>query len=151
MSTVGGSSQAGVLATRPIPPSSFRSLEGFPAIRLNPVTHHAHDLTDRLARAQKAAAGAGMEALLISPGADLRSLTCYEALPLERLTCLVLPSAGDPVMVVPALERPAAEASPLGGLGLDILAWHETEDAYALVASKLPAGLRTVGLDNHMW
>lgn len=92
-----------------------------------------------------------MDALLISPGADLRYLTGYEALPLERLTCLVLPASGDPLMVVPALEKPAAEASPLGGLGLDIVPWAETDDPYALVASRLPAGLGTVGLDNHMW
>jgi Xaa-Pro aminopeptidase len=115
------------------------------------VTHHTHDLTDRLARAQKAAAEAGMDALLISPGADLRYLTGYEALPLERLTCLVLPAGGDPLMVVPALEKPAAQASPLGGLGLDILAWAETDDPYALIASRLPGSVATVGLDNHMW
>ena len=115
------------------------------------MTHHTHDLTDRLARAQKAAAEAGMDALVISPGADLRYLTGYEALPLERLTCLVLPAGGDPVVVVPALEKPAAEASPLGGLGLDIAAWAETDDPYALVASRLPGVVRTVGLDNHMW
>ncbi len=98
-----------------------------------------------------------MDALLISPGADLRYLTGYEALPLERLTCLVLPAGGDPLMVVPALEKPAAEASPLGGLGLDIVPWNETDDPYALVASRLPGAgagagaARTVGLDNHMW
>jgi Xaa-Pro aminopeptidase len=126
-------------------------MDGFAATRLRAVTHHAHDLTDRLARAQKAAAEAGMEALLISPGADLRYLTGYEALPLERLTCLVLPAVGDPVMVVPALEQPAAEASALGGLGMEILPWHETEDPYALVATRLPRTARTVGLDNHMW
>ncbi|NUR27586.1 MAG: aminopeptidase P family protein, partial [Catenulispora sp.] len=123
------------------------------------VTHHTHDLTDRLARAQKAAAEAGMDALLVSPGADLRYLTGYEALPLERLTCLVLPAVGDPLMVVPALEKPAAEASPLGRLDLEILPWNETDDPYALIASRLPgagtragaAGIRVVGLDNHMW
>jgi len=115
------------------------------------VTHHTHDLTDRLARAQKAAAEAGMDALLISPGADLRYLTGYEALPLERLTCLVLPASGDPLMVVPGLEKPAAEASPLGSLGMDIVPWNETDDPYALVASRMPSKARTIGLDNHMW
>jgi Xaa-Pro aminopeptidase len=93
-----------------------------------------------------------MAALLISPGADLRYLTGYEALPLERLTCLVLPASGDPVMVVPGLEKPAAEASPLGSLGLTIVPWAETEDPYALVASHLPgAAAGRIGLDNHMW
>jgi Xaa-Pro aminopeptidase len=108
---------------------------------------------DRIARAQKAAAEAGLDALLVTPGADLRYLTGYRALPLERLTCLVAPAAGAPFLVVPLLERPAAEASPVGGLGIEIVGWRETEDPYALVASRLPsAGAgRRIGVDNHMW
>ncbi|MCI0689701.1 MAG: Xaa-Pro peptidase family protein [Sporichthyaceae bacterium] len=106
---------------------------------------------DRLQRAQQATAAAGIDALLITPGADLRYLTGYEAMPLERLTCLVLPAMGDPVLVVPVLERPAAEASGVGKLGLEIAAWSETDDPYALVAATLPAQARVVALDNHMW
>ena len=111
------------------------------------MTAHMHD---RLARTQKGAAEAELGALLITPGADLRYLTGYDAMPLERLTCLVVPAGGDPVLVVPQLEQPAAEASPAGGLGLDIRAWGETEDPYALVAAVVPAA-RAIGLDNHMW
>ena len=107
--------------------------------------------TDRLDRARKAAADAGLDALLISPGADLRYLTGYEALPLERLTCLVVPVGADPFLVVPGLEKPAALASPAGALGIDITGWAETEDPYALVAARLPEGIARVGLDNHMW
>ncbi|MGH8836425.1 MAG: M24 family metallopeptidase [Actinomycetes bacterium] len=105
---------------------------------------------DRLQRAQQATAAAGLDALLITPGADLRYLTGYEATPLERLTCLVLPAEGDPVLVVPTLERPAAEASGAGKLGLEIAAWEETEDPYALAASVV-RDARTVAVDNHMW
>jgi Xaa-Pro aminopeptidase len=105
---------------------------------------------DRLHRAQAAAAAAGVDALLVTPGPDLRYLTGYDALPLERLTCLVLPAAGDPVLVVPGLERPAALASPAGALGIDVVGWAETEDPYALVARTLPGAAR-VALDNHMW
>ncbi|MEU8136735.1 M24 family metallopeptidase [Streptodolium elevatio] len=114
---------------------------------------HNTDLypTDRLAAAAKAAAEAGLDALLISPGADLRYLTGYEALPLERLTCLVVPAAADPFLVVPGLEKPAAEASPAARLGIDIAGWAETEDPYALIAGRLPGGLAKVGVDNHMW
>ncbi len=107
-------------------------------------------LAERLARAQSATRAAGLDALLISPGPDLRYLTGYDALPLERLTCLVLPADGDPRVVVPLLERPAAEASPLGDLGAELVAWGETEDPYALVASLLTRGDR-VAVDNHMW
>ena len=108
------------------------------------------DLAERLRRAGRAAAAAGIDALLVTPGPDLRYLTGYDAIPLERLTCLVVPADGDPVVVVPALERPAAFASPIGELGLEVLTWGETDDPYALVASLLPDAARA-GLDNHMW
>jgi Xaa-Pro aminopeptidase len=106
---------------------------------------------ERLHLARKAVRDAGVDALLVSPGADLRYLTGYHALPLERLTCLVVPAEADPFLVVPALERPAALASPAGGLGLDITGFAETDDAYALIARRLPPGARRFAVDNHMW
>lgn len=108
------------------------------------------DLTRRLHQAATGAAGQGLAALLITPGADLRYLTGYQALPLERLTCLVLPAHGDPVLVVPALEEAAAMASPVADLGLAVQTWQETEDPYAVVADILP-DRGAVGVDNHMW
>lgn len=105
----------------------------------------------RLDLARKAAEDAGLDALLISPGADLRYLTGYHALPLERLTCLVVPAAGDPFLVVPGLEEPAAKASPAGSLGMEIIGFGETDDAYGLIARRLPPGTRLFAVDNHMW
>ena len=105
----------------------------------------------RLDTARAAVAAAGLDALLISPGAELRYLVGYDAKPLERLTCLVVPAAGDPFLVVPALEKAAAQSSPAGGLGIEIAPWQETDDPYALVADRLPAGLSRAGVDNHMW
>ena len=105
---------------------------------------------ERMSRAQAAAAAAGIDAILVTPGPDLRYLTGYDALPLERLTCLVLPSNADPVLVVPSLERPAAEASPAGASGLEIVDWQETDDAVTLVA-KLLSDARRVAIDDHMW
>lgn len=104
---------------------------------------------ERLARAQEATAAAGMDAILVTPGADLHYLTGYAAMPLERLTCLVLPARGDAVLVVPKLERPAADASGVGA-AVDIVDWPETADPVALVAGLLPSA-RKVGLDDHMW
>lgn len=106
---------------------------------------------ERLELARRATADAGVDALLVSPGADLRYLTGYQALPLERLTCLVVPAEGEPFLVVPALERPAALASPAGGLGLEVAGFAETDDAYALIARRLPAGVSRFAVDNHMW
>jgi Xaa-Pro aminopeptidase len=106
---------------------------------------------ERLGLARRAAEDAGLDALLVTPGADLRYLTGYQALPLERLTCLVVPAIGDPFLVVPALEKPAAQASPAGGLGIDITGFAETDDAYELIARRLPPNVSRFAVDNHMW
>ncbi len=106
---------------------------------------------DRLDRAREAAAAGGIDALLVSPSADLRYLTGYDALPLERLTCLVLPVDGAPFLVAPQLEVPAAMAAPVGRLDVEVVGWAETEDPYALVAKRLPGTVRRVAVDNHMW
>ena len=93
---------------------------------------------ERLARAAAATAAAGMDALYIGVGSDLRYLTGYEAMPLERLTVLVLQPGRDPFVVVPRLERGAAEA----GLRtpLEIVTWDETDDPYALAVGDLRGG-----------
>ena len=105
---------------------------------------------DRLVAARKAAEEAGLDVLLVTPGPDLRWLTGYDALPLERLTCLVLPVQSDPFLVVPALEVPAATASPVGGLGLDVVGWAETEDPYAVVRERL-GRVDRAALAKQMW
>jgi len=102
---------------------------------------------NRWVKAQQLAAAQGIDALLVTPGADLRYLTGYTALPLERLTCLILPAQGDPTLVVPALEGPAAIAS---GTNVAIATWGELDDPFALVAD-LVGNAETVGLDDHMW
>lgn len=110
---------------------------------------------DRLDRARQAAATAGIDVLLLTPGADLRYLTGYAALPLERLTCLAVPASGEPVLVVPELERPAALASPAARLGIDIVGVGETGDAYATVADRVRAALgrepARVAVADRMW
>ena len=105
---------------------------------------------DRLKRAQQLVSANGLDAILVTPGPDLRYLTGYDAVPLERLTCLVVPATGAASVVVPLLEQAAATASPIGAAGLQVHPWGESEDPYALVAALLP-GAQAVGLDDHMW
>jgi len=104
----------------------------------------------RIGEAARLAEGEGWDGLLVTPGPDLRYLAGYDAVPLERLTCLVVPASGDPVLVAPLLERAAAAATPVGRAGVEIRTWGETEDPYALVADLLPGAAR-VGVDDHMW
>ncbi|WP_235031030.1 M24 family metallopeptidase, partial [Nonomuraea solani] len=104
----------------------------------------------RLAAVREATAKAGLDALLLTPGPDLRYVSGYEAKPLERLTCLVVPAAGEAFMMVPRLELPAAQASPASRLGLDFVAWDETDDPYAIAAGRL-GKVAKVGLADRMW
>ncbi|MEV4112596.1 Xaa-Pro peptidase family protein [Nonomuraea sp. NPDC049695] len=104
----------------------------------------------RLAAVQEATAKAGVDALLLTPGPDLRYVSGYEAKPLERLTCLVVPASGEAYMMVPRLELPAAQASPASRLGLEFVAWDETDDPYAVVAARL-GKVGKVGLADRMW
>jgi Xaa-Pro aminopeptidase len=104
-------------------------------------------MTSRWIRAQAAAAARGLDALVITPGADMRYLTAYEAKPLERLTAFVLPASGDPTLIVPELELSAAVAA---GVDVEIAAWAETDDPFRLLADRLGAA-RKVAVDDQMW
>jgi Xaa-Pro aminopeptidase len=103
---------------------------------------------ERLARVRDVVAAAGLDAVLLTPGPDLRYVTGYDAHQLERLTCLMIPADRDPALIVPRLELPAARAAI--GDDLDMLPWEETEDPFALVATHLGA-VSTVGLSDRMW
>ena len=100
----------------------------------------AERYAQRLEYARQALPGQDASALLIGVGADLQWLTGYEALPLERLTMLVLPAQGRATLVVPRLEVAAARSSPAAGRGLlELSSWEETEDPFSLVAELLEA------------
>jgi Xaa-Pro aminopeptidase len=88
----------------------------------------------RLARVRDRMDECGVDALVLSHGADLPWLIGYRAMPLERLTALVLPADGDPVLVVPALEAPRVAAAD--GL-FDLIPWTDGQDPVALVAGAL--------------
>jgi Xaa-Pro aminopeptidase len=84
----------------------------------------------RIARVRARMSELGVDVLLLSHGADLPWLTGYRAMPLERLTLLVLAAEGDPVLVVPGLEAPRVT----GADGLfDLLPWSDAEDPVDLV------------------
>jgi Xaa-Pro aminopeptidase len=81
----------------------------------------------------------GVDTLLLSLGADLPWLTGYEAMPLERLTMLVVPADGAATLVVPRLEAPRVEVRTEV---FDLRPWNESEDPVAIVAGLVGAGGR---------
>ncbi len=104
----------------------------------------------RLTRARAEMERAGIDALIVGPSADLRYLTGYDAPLLERLTMLVLPSAGEPALIVPELERPRAEDSGAGDV-VRIVTWNETDDPYAHVRTAVGADHATLAVGERMW
>ena len=104
-------------------------------------------LVDRLAGVRTAMADQGVDVCLLSVGPDLPWLTGYEAMPLERLTMLVVPRDGDAVLVVPGLEVP--RVVPRDDV-FRIRAWGETEDPVAIVAAEMGAA-RTAAIGERTW
>ncbi|MGE3619343.1 MAG: M24 family metallopeptidase [Acidimicrobiia bacterium] len=86
---------------------------------------------ERVGRVRAAMDEQGVDVVLLSVGPDLPYLTGYEAMPLERLTMLVLPRDGDATLVVPRLEAPRVVPRPEV---FALRAWDETADPVALVA-----------------
>ena len=104
-------------------------------------------LSDRLDRARQSLVDSGTDVLLVSVGSDLPYLTGYEAMPLERLTMLVLPADGEATLVVPRLEAPRVITAE--GL-ITVRPWDELEDPVAIVAG-LVGRPRTAAVGDTMW
>lgn len=94
------------------------------------------DHAGRLERARRVLAEQGLDAYLVGPSADLFWLTGYRALPLERLTLLIVPVRGAPALLVPELEAPRADDSGATA-HVDLVAWEEDEDASRRVVATL--------------
>src|SRR3989442_12488753 len=85
----------------------------------------------RMERVRARMVEVGVDGLLLSTGAALPWLTGYTAMPLERLTMLVLPADGEVTLVVPRLEAPRVTTRPEL---FEVRPWEETEDPTAIVA-----------------
>jgi Xaa-Pro aminopeptidase len=102
--------------------------------------------TDRIARVRERMDDAGVDVVLLSVGADLPYLTGYEAMPLERLTMLVLPRRGDARLVVAQLEAPRVAPQP----DFEVVPWSEPGDPIERVA-KMVGGARHVAIGDQTW
>jgi Xaa-Pro aminopeptidase len=110
---------------------------------------------DRVHAARAVAGELGVDVVVVTPGSDLRYLSGYSAHAMERLTALVVPRSGEPLLVVPRLEAPMVDASPAGALDLELIAWDETDDPFALLAGAVTARLGSaptrVAVGNRTW
>lgn len=89
----------------------------------------------------------GVDVLMLSVGSDLPYFCGYEAMPLERITMLVVPRDGDATLVLPGLE--AARVTERPEL-FSLRGWGETEDPIAIIAD-LAGPAAEVAIGDHMW
>jgi Xaa-Pro aminopeptidase len=101
----------------------------------------------RLDRVRGRMADLAVDTLLLSLGADLPWLTGYEAMPLERLTMLVVPADDGATLVVPRLEAPRVSEHPEV---FSVRPWAEQEDPMDIVAG-LVGGRSRVAVSDRTW
>ncbi|MCL1692201.1 MAG: Xaa-Pro peptidase family protein [Actinomycetia bacterium] len=99
---------------------------------------------ERIIAVQAALRESGVDALLISVGSDLPYLTGYRAMPLERITALVVPAFGEATLFVPELEAPRVDTS------VEVRPWGETDDPFDRIAAGLPSD-STIAVGDQMW
>ena len=102
----------------------------------------------RLEAAAAAADRAGVAGLVVTPGYDLRYLLGSRAQTFERLTALVIPAVGAPVVVLPRLELAALRESAAADLGLAVQDWVDGENPYDIVADALGGHARAAVTDS---
>ena len=89
----------------------------------------------RIERARTLMRANRIDALVIEPGSSMIYFAGVMWHRSERLTALVLPLNGDPVMVTPFFEEPSVRQTL--AIPADVRVWQEDEDPLALVAGAL--------------
>jgi Xaa-Pro dipeptidase len=89
-----------------------------------------------------------LDAILITSPKHVYYLTGFYADPHERFMGLVMPSAGDPVLIVPALDREAAAGK---SVVQEIVTHTDVQNPYQVLKQVLPQGVKQLGLEKeHM-
>jgi Xaa-Pro dipeptidase len=86
----------------------------------------------RIAKAQRLMAERGMSALLIEPGASMTYFTGVEWWRSERLTAVILPREGEPLIVTPFFEEPSVRESLK--VPAEVRTWNEHDSPFDAIA-----------------
>ena len=89
----------------------------------------------RIERARSLMRANAIDALVIEPGSSMIYFAGVMWHRSERLTALILPLAGDPVVVTPFFEEPSVRQTL--AVPADVRVWQEDEDPLGLVAGAL--------------
>lgn len=89
----------------------------------------------RIARAQDLMGRQGMAGLVIEAGTSMRYFSALAWRQASRVTALVIPASGDPVIVAPAFEE--GKLRELMVMDMEVRTWQEHESPFALIAGVL--------------
>lgn len=103
------------------------------------------DYAGRVSRLQKLMRENDVDSMVLAAGSDMPYLCGYTAMPLERLTALVIDSSGSPVLFVPELEAPRVSTGDF-----EMVPWEESEDPISLVAGQVNGGAQ-IAVGDNMW
>lgn len=94
----------------------------------------------RLSEAARLCRERDLAGLVIGTGAELAYLTGSWLSSHERLTALVIPADGPPVLVAPATDIEDLTASAVPRLDIEVRGWRDGEDAHRLAVDALAGG-----------
>ncbi|WP_294122603.1 Xaa-Pro peptidase family protein [Sphingomonas sp.] len=131
----GMAAAAGSLLGRGSPAwAAVQAAADMPSIPIPPPISSA-ERVQRLARARELMRSAGIGAVLVESGPSLDYYTGVQWWRSERLTCVVIPAQGDPIIVTPFFEQPSI--AEMLKVPAEIRTWNEDEDPLKLVADFL--------------
>jgi Xaa-Pro dipeptidase len=91
-------------------------------------------IRSRLDLARQRLAQSGADCLYVTPSTNLFYLAGVSFQRSERLTAVLVPKEGEPILIVPAFEEARARAmTPLK----NVVAWAETEDPFKIAAGRI--------------
>ena len=131
---LGGACALAAAMTVPLGRVMAAAAEELSPVKLPPPISSA-ERAKRLSHARDLMRRAGIGAVLVESGPSLDYYTGIQWWRSERLTGVVIPAEGDPLIVTPFFERPTIEE--MLGVPAEIRTWEEDEEPLKLVADFL--------------
>lgn len=117
---------------------------GAPTLHDNLLRMKQEDYLKRIELARRKLDGVSGDCLAVTPSTNLFYLSGIRFDRSERLTAVLIPKNGDPVLIVPAFEEARARAmTPIK----HVVAWEETENPFRIAARHLGASTGTLLLE----
>jgi Xaa-Pro dipeptidase len=131
---LGSAGAAAAIAAIPFARLQAQAAAELPKIPIPPPISSEERL-GRIAKARALMQKNGIGAIIVEPGASLDYFTGVQWWRSERLTAVVVPASGEPIIVTPFFERPSVAESL--SIPAEIRTWNEDEEPLKLVADFL--------------